>query len=207
MLKLTVSNKIRVILLTLILTSCTAVKPLYGIGNINEKPDFNINPGIDSIQKKLNRKHAIQFGSGIGFCFPGFNLDMNCTYISSNLIGGSITLSANMIKSPNTPDDYFDDGHRSFSPKDYVNIISIDFFKIFLTKQKSLRFGFEIGPSFVNYRKAEFESNPDYDPDPEAPWPLWNDTYYLYHKSHSGSSTIGLSVMGKMDFLFKRHNG
>jgi hypothetical protein len=68
-----------------------------------------------------------------------------------------------------------------------------------------MRFGIEIGPSLVNFRKAEFEKNEDYDP--EAPWGLWNDTYYLYHKSHSGSSTIGLSVMGKMDFLFKRHNG
>jgi hypothetical protein len=68
-----------------------------------------------------------------------------------------------------------------------------------------MRFGIEIGPSLVNYRKAEFESNPDYDP--EAPWGLWNDTYYLYHKSHSGNSTIGLSVVGKMDFLFRRHNG
>jgi hypothetical protein len=26
-------------------------------------------------------------------------------------------------------------------------------------------------------------------------------------QSHSGNSTIGLSVAGKMDFLFRRHNG
>jgi hypothetical protein len=203
MLKSTARNIIRISVITITLILGSVIKPLFAFGTIKELSDLSTDT-VKVGQQKV-RKHLMQFGPGVGYCFPGFNLDMNCTYISSNLIGGSVTLSANVIKSHDTPDDYFDDGHRSFAPKNYVYIISIDFYKAFLTQKKSFRFGFEIGPSLVNFRKAEFEKNENYDP--EAPWGLWNDTYYLYHKSHSGNSTIGLSVAGKMDFLFKRHNG
>jgi len=143
-------------------------------------------------------------GFGVGFGNRGGILWVDYTYIHSENWGGNISFKTNIAKSKNTPADYFEDGYRTFSPKDYISIISFNLVKEFSTPQKTLRYGFEAGPSWVRYSKAELEPNPNYHPDDGSGW--WFSTY-KYYKSHIATSTIGLSLKAKMEFLTGRHIG
>jgi hypothetical protein len=71
--------------------------------------------------------------------------------------------------------------------------LSFNLLREFSTPQKSVRFGIEAGPSWVNYSFVEIKLNPDYDPG--------RFLSYKYYKSRSGSSTIGAALRAKMEFL------
>ncbi len=144
------------------------------------------------------------FGSGFGACNRGGVLELSFTVTSSNFWGGSLNFRTNMSRSDNVPEDYYDDGLRVIPPKDYLSALSLNFVKKFQTSNKFLRIGFEAGPSWVRYNVAEFEYNPDYDPDKEYSSWNWYLPNYLYYKSHDATSTIGLSLAAKAEFPFTR---
>jgi len=161
-------------------------------------------PGQD-----FTRRTISQFGIGSGICLRGMLFGLNYTFIGSKNWGGSIRYKSNIFKSNDVPSDYYDDGYRVFSPKDYVNILSFNLLKGFTTSARSSRFGIEAGPSWVNYSKAEFELNPNYDPnpDPTVNWIYQIGTKYKYYKDHVRSNTIGLSLMAKLEYLFVPYAG
>jgi hypothetical protein len=173
-----------------------------------EVKDFTIvsqvKPGKD-----LTKRTISQFGTGLGVCLKGVLFGMNYTFMGSGNLGISIRYNANIFKSKDVPSDYYEDGYRVFSPKDYVNLLSVNLLKGFTTSSRSARFGFEAGPSWVNYSKAEFEPNPNYDPnpDPDINWIYKIGTRYKYYKNHSGNNTIGLSLMAKLEYLFVPYAG
>ena len=140
------------------------------------------------------------FGQGFGVANRGGVLELSFTVTSSNFWGGSLNFRTNMSRSDNVPEDYYDDGLRIIPPKDYLSALSLNFVKKFQTSKKFLRFGFEAGPSWVRYNVAEFEYNPDYDPDKEYNDWYWYLPNYLYYKSHDPTSTIGLSLAAKAEF-------
>jgi hypothetical protein len=152
---------------------------------------------------KSDRESTFHFGFGGGFCLPGSVWGINWTFLSAKQWGGNIRLNTNIYKSKNVPADYFDDENRVLAPKDYISSVSFNVVNSFNSNNKSIRFGFELGPSWVIYRKAEFKFNPGYDPS-------GNNIlggYYLYEKSHTRSNTLGLSLRAKMEFLVRRHTG
>jgi len=159
--------------------------------------------------KDLTKRTISQFGTGLGICLKGVLSGINYTFMGSGNLGASIRCNANMFKSKEVPPDYYDDGYRVFSPKDYVNLLSVNLLKGFTNATRSVRFGFEAGPSWVNYNKAEFELNPRYDPnpDPDVNWIYKIGTMYKYHKSHSANNTIGLSLMAKLEYLIAPYAG
>lgn len=128
---------------------------------------------------------------------------MDYTFIFSDNWEGNISFKSDIAKSKNTPSDYFEDGYRTFPPKDYVGIISLNLVKEFSTDQKTFRNGIEAGSPYVIYSEAELELNPDYDPESLG----WWVSPYKYNKSHIASNTIGLSFNAKLKFLSGRHIG
>ncbi len=144
-------------------------------------------------------------GIGAGYGNRGGILAMDFTLIFSNNWGGNISLKTNIAKSKDTPSDYFDDGNRVFSPKDYISIISINLVKEFSAAKNNLRYGVEVGPSFVSHNKAVLEINPGYDEEEHSS--VWFGQYYLYNKSHTRTNTVGLSLRAKMEFLTNRSVG
>ena len=163
-----------------------------------------VKPGIDLTKRKIS-----QFGSGLGICLKGVLFGMNYTYMGSKNWGVSIRYNSNIYKSKDIPFDYYEDGYRVFSPKDYVNLLSVNLLKGFTSSTRSSRFGFEAGPSWVNYSKAEFDQNPSYDPnpDPDINWIYKIGTKYKYDKSHRRNNTIGLSLMAKLEYLIAPYAG
>ena len=159
--------------------------------------------------KDLTRRTISQFGTGSGICLKGILFGMNYTFIGSRNWGGSISYHANIFKTRDVPSDYYDDGYRVFSPKDYVNMLSLSLLKGFTFPDRSARFGIEAGPSWVNYNKAEFELNSQYDPnpDPNVNWIYKIGKVYKYNKSHARSNTIGLSLTAKMEYLITPYAG
>jgi len=159
--------------------------------------------------KDISKRRISQFGTGLGICLKGALFGMNYTFMGSKNWGVSIRYNANIFKSKDVPSDYYDDGYRVLSPKNYVNLLSVNLLKGFTTSTRSSRFGFEAGPSWVNYSKAEFEQNPSYDPnpDPTVNWIYKIGTKYKYYKSHSRSNTIGLSLMTKFEYLIAPNAG
>jgi hypothetical protein len=159
--------------------------------------DSNLNNETDSLENDYTKRSNFYFGIDGGFCNRGGIIGMDLTFISSNNWGGSISYKANIFKSRNIDPDYYSDGNRVFAPKDYVNIVSFNLVKEFSSSKESQRFGIEAGPSWVNYSRAVIKLNPNYNPDSEWFWsPL-----FKYNKSHVGSSTIGVSLRAKMEFL------
>jgi hypothetical protein len=149
------------------------------------------------------------FGSSLGLYLRGITLGMGYTFVKNNYWGGDINIKSNIIRSRNVPMDYYDDGYRIIHPKDYVNILSFNVVKEFIIPQKSMRLGLEAGPSWVNYRKAEFEANPNYnsDSDPDVNWVYKIGTKYKYYKDHHGSNTIGVSLKAKIVILKRSSSG
>jgi hypothetical protein len=143
------------------------------------------------------------FGSGIGVGSKGGVFELSFTMASSNFWGGSLNFRTNMAKSDNVPTDYYDDGLRVISPKDYLSVLSFNFLKKFEFPATPVRFGFETGPAWVRYNLAEFEANSNYDPNYERSSWDWGPPNYLYLKSHEATSTIGFSIAAKTEFPFK----
>ena len=155
-------------------------------------------PGID-----LTKRTNSQFGAGSGFCLKGMFISLNYTFIGTKNWGVSLDYILNPFKAKNIPIDY----DRPFTPKDFVNIVSVDLLRAFTAPKRNYRFRIEAGPSWVNFSKAKIELNPNYDPnydnDQSWFWNMWNGKVgYQYSKSHSGKSTIGASVTARMEFLY-----
>jgi hypothetical protein len=208
--KTTTSGKmLRILAVTLLLISPNTGIRVYASLYLKESP-FNFPENrSDSLGNKLKKVTSLQFGAGNGICAWGGTLGLNFTSIRPRNLGVSVHINGSMVRSRDIPVDYFEDGERVFAPKDYVNIISVNLVKEFLTRKKSIRFGMETGPSWVNCNKAEFRLNPNYNPnqDPNTNFFYTIGTHYKYYKSHSRINTIGFTLMGKMDFVLKRHTG
>ena len=158
-----------------------------------------------SIIADQNKKNLTHFGFGGGFCFPGSVWGMDYTFLSSKDWGGSIRYNMNIFKSLTVPDDYYEDGNRTIAPKDYLISFSFNCVKAFSPANNTGRFAIEVGPSYVIYKKAEFELNPDYNSsDDNSSW--WFSTY-KYYKSHPGKGTIGLSLRADMEFPMRTGSG
>jgi hypothetical protein len=149
-----------------------------------------------SLVKDTLTKWLAQGGFGGGICFKGSIWGLNYTMISSNSWGASCRFYWNIFKSQNVPSDYYDDGARTFAPKDYVNTLSLNVLKAFPTRKITSRVSFEAGPALVIYRQAEFELNPYYTPDYPMPGSI-----YLYDKSHPRKFTAGGTLMAKYEYL------
>ena len=152
-----------------------------------------------------NKRTFLSYGSfGMGFGTRGGAIGMGYTFVTSNNWGYNISMKTSMVKSKDTPPDYFSDGHRTFSPKDYLNILSFNAVIELPIPESTMRFGIESGLSWVRYGIAEIEPNPAYDP-VNGSW--WYGSYYKYHKSHFSRNTLGLALKAKMEFLPGRHFG
>ena len=149
----------------------------------------------DSTEIQTDKIGIWYFGIGGGNCNRGVDIDLSFTITSSNYWGGSINFMTGIVKSDNVPSDYYEGGLRltKISPKDFLDVIALNFVKKIPIPQKSARFGFEAGPSWVRWNVAEFTLNPNYDPN----WPL---PQYKYYKSHYVKSTVGLSLVAKAEF-------
>jgi hypothetical protein len=147
----------------------------------------------DSVEIQPDKIGIWYFGIGGGNCNKGIDINLSFTITSPNYWGGGITLMTGIVKSNNIPPDYYEGGLRASSPKDYLDVVAFNFVKIIPIPKKSARFGFEVGPSWVRWNVAEFELNPNYDPD----WPL---PQYKYYKSHVAKKTVGLTLITKVEF-------
>ena len=150
----------------------------------------------DSLAKDTVNRFLPQVGIGGGICFNGSLWGFNYTMISTNNWGASFRFYWNISKSENVPSDYYDDGARTFAPKDYVNTLSLNVLKAFPTRHITSRVSVEAGPALVIYRQAEFELNPSYTPDYPMPGSI-----YLYNKSHPRKFTAGVTLMAKYEYL------
>jgi len=158
----------------------------------------------DSLDIQNSNKTIWYFGAGLGACNRGGVFELSFTVATENYWGGSINFRTSMAKSDNVPTDYYDDELRVFSPKDYLTAISFNLLKKFQTSKKNIRVGFETGPAWVRYNLAEFEANPDYDPNYERSSWDWGPPNYLYWKSHEVTSKIGFSLAGRTEFIFEK---
>jgi len=156
----------------------------------------------DSLAKDNLTRWLAQGGLGGGICFKGSIWGFYYTMISSNNWGGSCRFYWNIFKSQNVPSDYYDDGARTFAPKDYLNTLSFNLLKAFPAQNPNLRFSIEAGPALVIYRQAEFELNPSYTPDYPMPGSI-----YLYYKSHPRKFTVGGTLMVKYEILPSKSGG
>ena len=150
----------------------------------------------DSIAQDTLTKWLTQGGYGGGICFKGSIWGINYKMISFNNWGASCRFYWNIFKSQNVPSDYYDDGARTFAPKDYVNTLSLNLLKAFPTRHLTSRVSVEAGPALVIYRQAEFELNPSYTPDYPMPGSI-----YLYYKSHPRKFTVGGTLMAIYEYL------
>ncbi|MRS02495.1 hypothetical protein EG832_04595 [bacterium] len=156
----------------------------------------------DSLPKDTLPRWLAHGGIGGGICFKGSIWGFNYTMISSSNWGGSCRFYWNIFKSQNVPSDYYDDGARTFAPKDYLNTLSFNLLKAFPAQNPNLRFSIEAGPALVIYRQAEFELNPSYTPDYPMPGSI-----YLYYKSHPRKFTVGGTLMLKYEILPSKSGG
>jgi hypothetical protein len=113
-------------------------------------------------------------------------------FVISGSWGGSLNYKAAIHKSDNVPADYYDDGLRLFAPKDYFEIISLNLVKEFSNSKKTLKYGLEAGPSWVNYSVAEITPNPDYDPE--------KFMSFLYWKTHNREQAVGALFRARVDY-------
>jgi hypothetical protein len=153
----------------------------------------NVCSQTDTVGVNKNKIGVWYFGMGFGNCNRGIDGDLSFTITSANYWGGNINLIFGMSRSLNVPSDYEEGGLRFNTPMDYLDVMAFNFVKLIPIPQKSVRFGFEAGPSWVRWNVAEFEPNPNYDPD----WPF---PQYKYFKSHVVKNSIGLSLAAKTEF-------
>lgn len=148
------------------------------------------------------------FSGSVGAGSKGGTLGVGGAIIFPDLWGVSVGCYGSALKNKNIPYDYFSDGHRTFSPRDFLTVASVTLVRQFPAstgaKGKMLRrFSVEAGPAVVKYNEAMFELNPSYDPTS----PPWFGNIYKYDKWHTASYTIGLTLKGNLDFLPLRHFG
>jgi hypothetical protein len=200
-------NAIRILLVILVLISRNAGTPLFAHQYIKGLP-YNLNTMNDNRGNNLKKESLFQFGFGGGICLKGGSIGFDYTFIRSNNWGGNISYKSNIIKSEDIPTDW-NEGGRTFYPKDYVKLLSFNLLREFSTSQQYIRFGVEGGLSWVIYSQAQLELNPSYDPDPdpEINWLYKIGTKYKYNKSHSRSNTVGVSLRVKTEFLLSHSIG
>jgi len=125
--------------------------------------------------------------------FRHFTIGINYTLVYSGKWGATINYKLAAMKYKNLPDDYFDDGLRLFTPRDFFEVISLNLVREFSTSNKSLKFGLEAGPSWVTYSVAEIALNYDYDP--AKPFS------YMYHKNHLVSRDVGAYFRARIKYM------
>ena len=162
---------------------------------------FNVlttNIWAQSDSLKMNKlSPAIGYlGFGFGPNTRGGNLELSFTITTSGYWGGSLNLRNGYVKLAEVPADYGGQFGR-LPPLDNFMILSFNMVKKFPTSEKSVRFGFEAGPSWVRYNLTEFVIDPNYG------FP----GVYKYDKVHTLKSTLGVSLTTKAEFPFSRFIG
>jgi len=201
-------NKIIRFLLVLLAVVLKDVNtPLLGQPHIEEL-SYNLNTISKNPRNNINGRSLVEFGFGGGICLKGGSVGFEFTLISPNNWGGNISYKSNIFKSEDMPSDWADGG-RTFYPKNYNNLVSLNLVREFSTSQNKTRFGIESGLSWVMFSQAQLELNPGYDPnsDPDVNWLYKIGTNFKYNKSHYRSSTIGAAFRVKVEFLLSRHTG
>jgi hypothetical protein len=198
---------IRLFLVLLALILKTAYTPLSGQSHIEELSN-NINTLNNNQGNNINERSLIKFGFGGGICLKGGSVGFEFSIIRPNNWGGNISYKSNICKSGDIPSDWAEGG-RTFYPKNYTNLVSLNLVREIPTAQNSTRFGIEGGLSCVIFSQARLEPNPDYDPnpDPQVNWMYKIGTKYKYEKSHFRSGTIGAALRVKVEFLLSPHTG
>jgi len=165
--------------------------------------DINSYNTLEAPGKDFTKRRISEFGMGSGICLKGGLFGMDYTYIGPENLGVNIPWNMNISLTPMEYDDY----DRPFPPMDYLNILSFNVLKAFSVPEKNRRIRLEAGPSAVFFSKATIVPNPDYNPshvDDSWFWSFdWlnNSWKYKYNKERSSSSTIGVSLAAKMEFL------
>jgi hypothetical protein len=156
----------------------------------------NIWSQTDSL--KINKlSPAIYYlGFGFGPNTRGGNFELSFTFTTSGYWGGSLNLRNGYVKLANVPADYGGQFGR-LPPFDSFMILSFDLVKKFPTAGKSVRFGFEAGPSYVKYNLTKLVIDPNYG------FP----GVYKYDKVHTPKNALGVSLTAKTEFPFSRFIG
>jgi len=150
----------------------------------------------DSLKTDKVSQIICYLGFGGGPSLRGASGELSLTITSSNYWGGSLNFRKGYIRIENVPDDYYG-FFRPTPPSDDYTSLSFDLVKKFSTFNRSVRFGFEAGPSLIWYNLVELELNPKYP----------NLFEYKYNKIYTSESTIGLSLAAKGEFSFFRFFG
>lgn len=177
------------------LTKDSSVSPIINIPGPAQLNDLISDTSViidRVIIPESNKTYLSMLGLGMGAGLSGMISGIHYNFVSSKNLGAGVSYKMTLFKSEDVPADYFDDGWRVFYPRDYLNILSFNLTAEFPNPGKSSRFGFELGPSLVNYSKAVIKPNPLY------PGTL---IMHKYLKSHSGTNGIGASFRAKMTFL------
>jgi len=140
------------------------------------------------------------FGFGAGFGSCGSTWGLRGAYVSGAGWGIGLSVKSNIVKSKDTPGDYYVDGNRTIAPKDYLTLVSLDMIKEFSISGKSNKIGIEAGLSYVKYNVAQFSWNSGYDPNSNP----WYGNTHRYNKSHSATRTIGVDLRTKAELLHDR---
>ena len=150
----------------------------------------------DSLKTDRVNKTICYLGFGVGPSTRGASGELSLTIASSNYWGGSLNFRRGYSRMKNIPEDYY--GLFRFSPpsNDYT-FLTFDLIKKFSTSNKSVRFGFEAGPSLIWYNLVDLELNPDYP----------NLFEYKYNKIYTSESAFGLSLSAKVEFPFSHFFG
>jgi hypothetical protein len=171
--------------------------------SIQAMTDTNSYNTLKVTGRDFTKRRISEFGMGAGLCLKGGLFGMDYTYIGAENWGINIPWNVNISRTPMEYNDY----DRTFPPMDYLNIFSFNALKAISFPEKNQRIRIEAGPSAVFFSKATIVLNPDYDPnyiDDSWFWSFnWasNKSKYKYNKERSSSSTIGLSLAAKMEFL------
>lgn len=147
-----------------------------------------------SINNTKSKKGYLGIGGGFGT--SGSEWGVKGALIIKKGFGIGFSLSSNILRSKDTPDDYYSDGARMFVPRNYLSLLSLDMIKEFSQPGKMEKIGIAAGISYVKYNIAQFEYNSGYDPE-----------RYLYDKSHSATRTVGLVLRFKADLILKETAG
>jgi len=150
----------------------------------------------DSLKTDKVSQIICYLGFGGGPSLRGASGELSLTITSSNYWGGSLNFRRGYSRMKNIPEDYY--GLFRFSPpSDDYTFLTFELLKKFSTSNKSVRLGFEAGPSLVWYNLVELELNPDYP----------NLFEYKYNKIYTSESAFGLSLTAKVEFPFSRFFG
>jgi len=137
------------------------------------------------------RRSYMSVGPGVGL---GFIFSLGYTY-TGYITGVHIGYTGMIYGAEDRPDNY-----TGLFINDNLNILSFMFCVGGKPSDKTdVHFGFEAGPSYVNYKKEVYEPNPNYDP-----------SYLIFRKyfrSEDIYNSFGLSLRMKMDIKLSRNVG